>query len=229
MKSIENGMPSQEEITKIEKIIENKRVSPDEEAANFAMDKIEKEKLTEDRTNQEKKDEMAIKKVREALGIDVEELPDAENEDEEDSIEKTAENGDRLKEKFEAIKNEMIMQDAEMVEKNKEMLENLLNVVFEQGKTELVEGDLIEIVKNNKDEIGADQNGIEKFIQKDGMEKIFINGINNASTKEEAFENIVKSLENDFVPATENDSKMKIIEWKAIEQAKAELANDSRN
>jgi len=176
------------------------------------------------------KNDEGMKKLSKKITSKVNELfPSMELEDASGKlIEMIVEDNDIIKEKYEAIKQEMIKRDNEEIIKKRKMLNSVLEIVFDQKNGDLEKDDFVNILKDNSEKIGLDAKGIDKLEGDANLMGKFLTGINDAETKEDAYENITNSLKDEFMSVGENKSKLKVFELRAMRQAKEELAKGER-
>ena len=131
---------------------------------------------------------------------------------------------DILKKTFEIVKTDLIQKDEDSVKRGVEIIDKLLCEIYPNKSKDINDKNLLEIIKEKKDEIGAN----EKFIA--GLEsnsiplKKIAEQINLSNSKDEAMNKLKTIFKYELMSTKEYGLKMKIIEVKAMKQATRKMA-----
>lgn len=134
---------------------------------------------------------------------------------------------DILKEKFEITKKALIKKENSWAEKRKKTLKSLADIVFENKYSEedaLDKKYFLKILRENNGRIGLKNEDIEKVERNRLVLKKILEGFNNVNTSEEAFENLKDLFKDETMSVTENSPKLRVIELRALRQARDEMA-----
>jgi len=126
--------------------------------------------------------------------------------------------------KFEAIYSAMAEEEDKWVGGRQDKMDKVIGIIFanpERG--EYSEEEMLSLLKQHKDKIGLEDEGIENISNERHILIRLVKSINQADSETEAMENLKSAFEEEMSPVEEHPAKKRMLELRAMHQAKREL------
>ena len=121
-----------------------------------------------------------------------------------------------VKAKYESTREEMIQKENNLMRKKREMLQSLLNIIFENNRENLDNSALMNIILQQKENIGIPDDDVKFLEEESAVLGIMLEAIKESKTKEQAMDAIVDIFRDSLSPLTENALRLQEIELEAM-------------